>query len=178
MLHRRWSLRPRQGPSFLLTKKGGKDVPKGSSPLRYPSFCAAGAPFATLTSAQRHKLRRTAHSKPQRRFALKISLRKIFLNLYRYAMCRRFGAINYLPDTGTSWVEFCCAPRCLRSLRSPPAMGARYPKGQFLSENRSGTAKSLPCVKGGGSPNGDSEGLSNPPPEAVCENFSTENFLH
>ena len=38
MPHRRWSLRPRQGPSFLLTKKGGKDVPKGVSPLRYPSF--------------------------------------------------------------------------------------------------------------------------------------------
>ena len=70
------SLRPRQGPSFLLTKKGGKDVPKRASPLRYPP-----------------------------------------------------------------------APRCLRSLRSPPAMGARYPKGQFLSENRSGTAKSLRCVK-------------------------------
>ena len=26
------------GPSFLLTKKGGKDVPKGCSPLRYPPF--------------------------------------------------------------------------------------------------------------------------------------------
>ena len=52
----------------------------------------------------------------------------------------------------------------------------RYLKGQFLSGNRSGTAKSLPCVKGGGSPNGDSEGLSSPPPEAVCENFPAELF--
>ena len=48
------------GPSFLLTKKGGKDVPKGVPPLGIPPLCREGAPFATLTSAQRHKLRRTA----------------------------------------------------------------------------------------------------------------------
>ena len=37
------SLRPRQGPSFLLTKKGGKDVPKGVPPLGIPQHPGASA---------------------------------------------------------------------------------------------------------------------------------------
>ena len=48
------------GPSFLLTKKGGKDVPKGCSPLRYPSFVphGTGAPLTlrNVPAGWSHKL--------------------------------------------------------------------------------------------------------------------------
>ena len=103
MLHRRWSLRPRTGKvskltsdfaasdkialiSFLLTKKGGKDVPKGVPPLGIPPFVprvlrSLRSPAHSGTSyAARHIVNRKAvdaENFPAENFLRLISLRNV-----------------------------------------------------------------------------------------------------